>query len=373
MGPVNLNVSYFYLINIYPKNQNEILEVMGKYVLKSGDQLSSKSIFIWRTIQFLVWFVGLFILFCLLFYPTTGLHLFWNILIPIAPALLVVAVGVWRNVCPMGSTSLFSRHIGVSKRKKLTTVQTGRLNLISVIALFVIVPLRHVIFDTSGLATAILIIALGIVAIVAGMFYEWKSAWCSGLCPVHPVEKLYGLNNQLQLPNAHCTECYRCVTPCPDSTPGINPLSVKKTKYYKVSGFLMVGAFPGFIWGWFQVSDYSGPIGLEQVLTAYSYPLVGLIITSVLFLFFKKFFDVKVLSAVFSAAAVSCYYWFRIPSLLGFGVFPGDGMLVDLTGVLPEWMPIAIGVILTLFFFWWIVFRNKRLKSWSLRPSYAFK
>lgn len=349
------------------------MKINNNLQINSKNQLSSRSILIWRIIQTLVWLVGLVILFNLIFYPTIGIHLLWNILIPIAPALLVVGVGIWRNVCPMATTSLFPRHMGFSKRKKLTIAQTGKLNLIAVIALFLIVPLRHAIFDMNGLATALLIISLGIIAVIAGLFYEWKSAWCSGLCPVHPVEKLYGLKNKLSLPNAHCNECHSCVTPCPDSTSGINPLSLKKATSYKIAGFLMVAAFPGFIWGWFQVPDYSRIIGVEQLITIYKLPILGLLVTSVLYLILKRFLQEKVLIAIFSATAVSCYYWFRLPALFGFGIFPGDGMLIDLTGVLPRWS-ITISVIaVTLFFFWWIVFSKQNKISWVIRPVYAKK
>ena len=184
-----------------------------KLHINSRGQLSKKSILIWRIVQTLIWIVGVIILFNLIFYPTIGIHLFWNILIPVAPILLVVAVGVWRNICPLASTALFPRHLELSKRKKLSIEQTGKFNLIAVIALFVIVPLRHAIFDMNGPATAILILSLGLIAVILSFFYEWKSAWCSGLCPIHPVEKLYGLKNKLSLPNAHCNECFRCVTP----------------------------------------------------------------------------------------------------------------------------------------------------------------
>jgi len=346
---------------------------MTKSILKSGKQLSPRSILIWRTVQTLVWIVGISIIFFLLVYPAIGIHLFWNILIPIAPALLVVAVGIWRNVCPLGSTSLFPRHMGFSKRRKLTVSQTGKFNLIAVIALFLIVPLRHAIFDTNGLATAILIISLGLIALILGFFYEWKSAWCSGLCPIHPVEKLYGLNNKLSLPNAHCNKCYRCVIPCPDSNPGIGPLSSKKTNYHKITGFLMVGAFPGFVWGWFHVPDYNGISSIEQLLTIYKPPILGLIITSLLFLVLKRKIQEKVLIAIFSTTAVSCYYWFRVPALFGFGLFPGDGMLIDLTGVLPKWSITVIVLTTTLFFSWWIILRKNNKISWARRPTYASK
>jgi hypothetical protein len=263
--------------------------------------------------------------------------------------------------------------MGLSKRKKLTIAQSGKLNLIAVIALFVIVPLRHAIFNTNGMATAILILSLGLVAVFMGLIFEWKSGWCSGLCPVHPVEKLYGLNNQLSLPNAHCNKCYRCVTPCPDSTPNINPYSLKKTNYHKIAGFLMVGAFPGFIWGWFQVPDYHGIIGIEQLITIYMMPIIGLLVTSALFFILKRFFQEKIVMAIFSAIAVSCYYWFRLPALFGFGIFPGDGMLVDLSGILPEWSVAVTVIATTLFFFWWIIFRKYKKISWAIRPEYADK
>lgn len=339
--------------------------------MQSENQLSQRSTLIWRIVQILVWLVGVGIFFSLVFYPTIGILLFWDILIPVAPILLVVAVGVWRNICPMATNSLFPRHINFSKRKKITTDQTSKLNLIAVIALFIIVPLRHAIFNTNGLATAILIFSLSIIAIITGFLFEWKSAWCSGLCPVHPVEKLYGFNNRLSLPNAHCTSCYRCVVPCPDSSSGITPLSLKKATYHRMAGFLMVGGFPGFVWGWFQVPDYHGITNLEQLLNIYKMPFIGLLISSALFLIFKKLIKEDILVAISSALAVSFYYWFRIPALFGFGIFPGDGMLIDLSHSIPKWSMTLTVVTTTLFFFWWIVVRNKVKKSWVTRPKYA--
>jgi hypothetical protein len=320
----------------------------------------------------LVWIIGTGILFSLVFFPTLGIHLFWNILIPVAPALLVVAVGVWRNVCPMASNALFVRHMGKSKRIKLTLTQSSKLNLIAVISLFILVPWRHAIFDTNGLATAILILSLAVVAVIMGFFFEWKSGWCSGLCPVHPVEKLYGINNRLTLPNAHC-DSSRCVTPCPDSTPGINPMSLRKTKHDRIAGFLMVAAFPGFIWGWFQVPDYMGLANIEEFITLYKMPLIGMLISCASFLILKKFIEERTLIALFSASAVSCYYWFRLPALIGFGVFPNDGMLVNLSNSIPKWSITAVVIATTLFFFWWIVARKKNQISWAKRPPYADK
>jgi len=344
---------------------------MSKFKIKSGDQLSKKSIITWRLIQTSVWLIGVFIIINLIFNPTLGLHLFWNILIPIAPFLFVVAVGIWRNVCPMASTALFSRHMGFSKRKKLSIPQSGKFNLIAIIALFIIVPLRHAIFDLNGLATAVLIISIVLIATTTSFIYEWKSAWCSGLCPIHPVEKLYGLKPKLELPNAHCNQCYKCVTPCPDSTPGITPLSSNKTNYHKLTGMLTVGAFPGFVWGWFQVQDYLGIENLNQLLLIYKFPIIGALITSIIYLVVKQYINKQILIEFFSAATVSCYYWFRIPALFGYGLFPGDGMLVDLTASIPLWSINIIIIGFTIFFFWWLVFSKQNINSWAVRPDFA--
>ncbi|MDP1764739.1 MAG: hypothetical protein Q8L07_12730 [Sediminibacterium sp.] len=347
-----------------------------RVVLKSGNQLSSISILIWRIAQTAVWLVGAAILFCLLFYPSLGVLLFWNILIPIAPALFVIAIGVWRNVCPLATTNLLPRHFGLSKRKKLSVTQLGKLNLVGVIALFVIVPLRHAVFNTNGVATAILIISMAFIGIILGFFYEWKSAWCSGLCPIHPVEKLYGGNVLAAIPNAHCEQCMNCVIPCPDSTPNIHPNSSTKTIYHKLSGLLIIGGLPGFIWGWFHVQDETAITSLQSFINVYRLPLIGFIVTLLLFGILSKIIQPKYergLISIFAASGVSCYYWYRLPALFGFGNYADDGLLVNLLGILPEWSLTAMTITTTLFFFYWLVIRKQNNKSWVIRPQFANK
>ncbi len=334
----------------------------------------SRSVQIWRVVQFLVWLVGLAIIFYLIFIPTLGIDLVWNVLIPVAPALLVIATGIWRNVCPLGFTSLLPSRLGFSKKIKLSEKTVSKFNLIGVIALLLIVPLRHVILNTSGLATGITLMSLGLIVFLVGFFFESKSGWCSGLCPVHPVEKLYGSKVFFSIPNANCVECFKCVTPCPDSTPGINPLSNKNSDYSRLAGYIMVGGFPGYIWGWFQVRDYSGMEGLTNLPLIYGYPFIGLLVSLILFWMVTKVFskiENGTIINIFAALAVSCYYWFRIPNLFGFGFFPADGMLFDLKGTLPEAIIWTAKISAVLFFFWWLVIRNYNNFSWVIRPAYA--
>jgi hypothetical protein len=331
-----------------------------------------RSVQIWRKVQFAVWLVGLAMIYFLIFIPKIGLALVWNILIPIAPALLVVATGVWRNVCPLAFTSLIPNRLGISKKIRLKDETISKLNFIGVILLLVIVPMRHAILNDNGLATAITLLSVGLTVLIFGLFFESKSVWCSGLCPVHPVEKLYGSKVLFTVPNAQCGECFKCVAQCPDSTPGINPLSNKKSNFSKLSGYLIVGGFPGYIWGWFQVRDFTGFDGFNHLISIFAYPFISMIITLLIFSLLRNLFSNKqLLINIFAALAVSCYYWFRIPNLFGFGEFHLDGLLIDLTQYLNINEIMIMKIASTLFFFWWLVIRKKNFNSWAIRPPYA--
>jgi len=191
---------------------------------------------------------------------------------------------------------------------------------------------------------------------------------------VHTVEKLYGSNVLFALPNAHCEQCMKCVTPCPDSRANISPLSYQKTFYDNLSASLIIGGLPGFIWGWFHVPDYSGDFSLSTVLEIYEAPLACMILTLMVYSVFAIVLSDKLMrtiSGIFAASAVSCYYWYRIPALVGFGKFAEDGLLINLSDRIPfEAVSLTI-VLTTLFFFWWIVIRKQHRVSWVIRPPYG--
>ncbi len=343
---------------------------------KSGNQLSARSVTIWRVVQFVVWLVGLAIFLSLIYFPSIGLLVFWNILIPIAPALFVVAAGLWRNVCPIAITNLLPRHFDLSLKMKISVRTQAKLQLVSILVLYAVVPLRHAIFNNDGMATAWLLFIAVTVGFSMGFVYDWKSGWCSTLCPVHPVEKLYGGNTLISMPNAHCGECVNCSVPCPDSTPNMHPAMATKTVYHKISGILTIGGLPGFIWGWFHVPDNNSTVSLSQFFGTYELPLLGCLVTLIIYLIWDKVLaekDRPKLIAVFAAAGVSCYYWYRIPALLGFGKFAEDGVLINLKNILPEWSIILMIISTTIFFFSWFLLRKPNSKSWVVRPKFAWK
>ena len=337
---------------------------------------TTDTLFYWKVLQFIFWLVGIALLLIMFFMPPLGVTLFWNILIPLAPALLVVATGIWRNVCPLATTALLPDRFGFSRKRKLSNKQRSVFNLVGVIALLLIIPLRHVIFNRSGVDTALLIITVSLIAFTIGLVYERKSGWCSGVCPVHGVERLYGSGVAFSIPNTQCKECVKCSVPCPDSTPNGTVQTSPKGWSQKGVEYLLVGAFPGYVWGWFHIPDYTGSLGWNHLLFIYGIPILSAIISLDSYLILKQFVSHegrKVLVSLFAAAAVSCYYWFRLPQLLGFNVYNTNGTLIDLTNSLPLWTPVVLNIITTTFFIWWMVIRKKIKRPWSVRPAYSKK
>lgn len=329
----------------------------------------------WRLAQGLLFVIGLGIFAGLLFFPEIGRHALWNALIPAAPALFVLAPGLWRNVCPLATAAMLPHHLKLSRKRRLSIKWQGRLELAGVLLLFLIVPARRVLLDHDTFATAILLAALGAAALAGGFMFDSKSAWCSGLCPVLPVEKLYGQRPLASPLNAHCGQCRNCVNPCPDSTAGVSFATESQSAARRTAATLMAGGLPGFIWGWYHVPYYKSGAGLNEWLIAYGLPWGALLASLGLLQLIRVLLGKKQdssLLGVCAASAVSCYYWYRLPSLIGFGASPADGRLVDLTWAVPAWSLMPVQIAATVFFVWWLVLRNAAPAAvWSPRPPMA--
>ncbi len=332
-----------------------------------------KGLAIWRVMQAILAVAGVALIPTLIWMPDLGINLFWNILIPVAPAVFVLIPGVWRNICPMAIVGLLPRHFGFSKKKAMPQALRSTFVVISLFALLMIVPFRHAVLNTSGPATALMLAGAAITAFLLGMRYEWRSGWCSSLCPIHPVEKLYGTVPAITVPNSHCTMCEKCVAPCPDSTHKMTPMITNTNKTEKNVGFMLVGGFFGYVYGWYQVPDYFGAMTTMNWITAFIWPLGGFIVSLLVFYALMKITlkqNHMLLIRTFAMAAVAVYYWFRLPMLFGFADLPNNSALIDLTDTLPVWFPVASQIVTTAFFAWFMLVRDRK-SSWSVRPTYS--
>ncbi len=331
---------------------------------------------IWTVLQALLLLAGAAIAGLLLFKPAIGIALMWNVLIPAAPALVTLAPGLWRNICPMSTVSLLPKRLGLSLRMKMPAGLAAWLGLASIVALYAIVPLRHILLNTDGPATFVMLGTAAALAVLLGALFEGRSGWCTSLCPIHPVEKLYGSAPAITFKNARCDVCDLCTVPCPDTTPSISPAVTSSHWLNQLVATLFIGSFWGFVFGWYQVPDYPGPVGATEILETYLWPLAGAFVSFAIYNAAETWFAqtkpaLKTLQAIFAAGAVSTYYWFRIPMLVGFGEFPGTGLLYDLSAVLPAWFPAASHLLTTAFFFWFLVIRGTVRAGWVKRTPFA--
>jgi hypothetical protein len=326
----------------------------------------------WRLIQFILLLAGFALVVTLIYLPETGLDIFWSMLIPVAPALIVIAPGLWRNICPLATFALLSQCLNTSRRTIPTPTQAAWFSVAGVAALLLIVPLRHLSLNTSGPLTALMLVVASICAFVLCMRYERRSAWCNAMCPIYPAEKLYGVMPAISVPNVRCDSCDRCCAPCPDSTRSMSPVKTRSGRVEKIAGHIMAGGFVGFIWGWNQVSDYHVAVEVVDIILAYAWPfgcaLVTLVLYSWAWLVFCSPQARRRLIKVFATTAVCVYYWYSMPSLLGFGPHPGFGMLFDLRHQLPD-LPLISRALTTSFFIWFMLLRSNPGTSWMKRTS----
>ena len=138
--------------------------------------------------------------------PTT--NVLWNAIIPVLPAVFLLSPALWRNVCPLSTLATLS-----PLRYRTRTIDAPMVRatlVVGVILLFVLVPARRFWFNTDGGALAVAIIMVAILALASGFAFKRKAGFCNAICPVLPVERLYGQRPLVTVPNVRCTPCVGC-------------------------------------------------------------------------------------------------------------------------------------------------------------------
>ncbi len=278
----------------------------------------SKNLIFWRIAQaagvlctgLLV--VGLFIR------PEATLSVLWDVIIPLLPAVFLVAPALWRGVCPLATLNMMTN--GKLRERGLADVSLVRVNTLGIVLLFLIVPARHFLFNEQAAVLAGFVVALMILALGLGALFSNKAGFCNAICPVLPVEKLYGQQPLFQLGNARCSTCKGC-TPkgCMDLIPtksALRALGSKQqdTKWLTTPFGIFAGAFPGFVAGYFMTPDGAladaGSIYLTICLwSVASYAVVSLLARM------SGLPSERIVPGL-AAVAAGLYYWFASPALV---------------------------------------------------------
>ncbi len=286
--------------------------------------LSERTQTFWRVVQWLGVIATALLFAGLLAYPDRTLQLFWGVVIPLLPATFLVSPLLWRNVCPIATLNMFGN--GRFRRRLLEPASIPRTSLMSICLFGVMVPARHFLFNESGIALVVATLLVLSTALVMGSFYDAKSGFCNTLCPVLPVEKLYGQHPLISIGNPRCTTCRLC-TPrgCIDLSPMksiekvVSPAHRSHAWLRTPLGFF-AAALPGFIAGYFTAA---GP-SWSDAIPVYLHIGAGALISYAFFAGLIFLFKWKASRAliILGAVSISLYYAFAAPqmaSTLGLG------------------------------------------------------
>jgi len=179
--------------------------------------------------------------------PATGLKVFWRFIVPLLPLLFFIAPGLWRNICPLAALNQMPRNLRFTRALAAPKWLREYGYVIAIVAFTAVVASRRPLFDHSGVATAVLLLAALGGAFVAGTFFRGKSGWCSSMCPLLPVQRIYGQTPLLTLPNSHCQPCVGCTKNCYDFNPKVAYLAdlYDRDQHWSAYRKFFVGAFPG--------------------------------------------------------------------------------------------------------------------------------
>ncbi len=134
---------------------------------------SPTSTALWKTAQAIGALATAVLLVGLVAQPEAGLFILWNVLIPLVPISLLLSPLIWRNVCPLATINMGLNRKAVTR--KLTQKAAAKTGIVAVSLLVLLVPARRFLFNTDGMALAIVIAAVALLALVLGAFFDTKA------------------------------------------------------------------------------------------------------------------------------------------------------------------------------------------------------
>lgn len=275
--------------------------------------------------------------------PTLSLHVLWDMVIPLLPAVFLINPMIWRNACPLATLNAATGKRMATRRLEGTALRASW--AIGIVLLFVMVPARRFAFNGNGPVLAATIVAVAVLAAVAGMVYTRRAGFCNAICPVLPVEKLYGQYPLIRMGSARCAACSLC-TPS-----GCLDLAGEKTlvqtlgparrssRWLGTPFGLFCLAFPGFIVGYF--TSENGPLSTAPAVylhmlgwSAASLAVLGLTVLATRT-------AAKAALPLLGALAIGLYYWFAAPPLArayGGGEAAGLALRLAAGALLAVWL-----------------------------------
>lgn len=266
----------------------------------------------WKTAQTLSLSVTLLLIAGFFVLPEFSLNLLWNILIPLLPATFIMTPAIWRGLCPLATFNMFLNKL--ASRQSLPPKLIPVAGILGIVLFEIMVPARRFLFNENGIALGITVLSVAALALLLGSIFDRKAGFCNGICPVLPVERLYGQNPLFDIENPRCVPCIECTgSRCLDLNPRDSIALTIGDKYFSSSWLttpfgVFAASFPGFVAGFYTTSNVAiaeaGSIYLNVILwSAGSYVLTNLVVRLLRI-------KTRLILALLAASAVGIYYWF---------------------------------------------------------------
>ena len=249
--------------------------------------------------------------------PPLGLTLFWKLAIPLVPALLVIAPGLWRQVCPMATMNQLPRLAGWQRPAELPAWAKASAFGIAV-ALFVgAVALRVPLLNHAGPVVGLGLFGVLALALAGGFAFKGRSGWCGTFCPLAPIQRTYGQAPLFVVRNGYCEPCVGCQKSCYDFNPRAAVFSdvYDEDPRHAAQRQQFFGLLPGLVLGYFlQGADPAYGTGTYLAIL-----LASVCASAGLFALARAFLPVSAYRVAlgFSVLALASFYWFAGPLVVG--------------------------------------------------------
>lgn len=278
----------------------------------STARLTSDNTVLWRSAQWTGLLLTALLLAGLWTHPEPTLRVLWNAVIPILPAVFLIHPGLWRNVCPLATLNTLpgSRSRGL----RLSPQLASKAAVVGIALLVLLVPARRFLFNTDGRPLALVIAAVGVLAIALGWVFDRKAGFCNAICPVLPVERLYGQAPLVAIVNAHCASCSLCTSRgCLDlaptkSIPQVLGGARRSDAWMRTPYGAFAAGFPGFVLAYNLIPD----VPVAEAAGVYVRVAAGSIASYVLVFAVVRTVRFKAQAAIpfLGGMALLLYYWF---------------------------------------------------------------
>jgi nitrite reductase (NADH) large subunit len=281
--------------------------------------------------------------------PARGLLAFWGLAVPLLPALMVVAPGLWRQVCPMATMNQLPRLAGFSRARDLPPALKNAAFGIAVFTFVAAVALRAPLLNGNGSIAGAMVLAALVLAFAGGVLFKGRSGWCGTFCPLAPVQRTYGQAPLVVVKNGYCNPCVGCQKNCYDFNPRAAVFSDvdDSDPRYAAQRRLFMGLLPGLVLGYFLQNEAppawgaAGPVFVLLGCVAAGAGTYGLALAFLPVAPYR-------LALGFGALALGAFYVFAGPVLVRTAALLADGTPPEALVMASRFTGVALALTLTL-------------------------